>query len=814
MTYPPDPYADAPPPQFDDMPDQTEEPESIPLFPQLVGNQSAIPTRTKPASDQPFTPPTLEEARATLQRVFGYDAFLPGQTAVIENVLHGRDTLNIMPTGGGKSLCYQLPALLFPGLTVVVSPLISLMQDQVDQLREWGVAAAALNSSLPYVVQDEIRTAVYQNQLDLLYLAPETLLKPDTLTLLTNSHLSLFAIDEAHCISAWGHDFRPEYRQLSQVRQMMSGIPCLALTATATERVRQDISNLLSIPPEHEFIASFDRPNLFLAAEPRQRGLDQVTRFLQERKEESGIIYCTTRRQVDELTGHLQHLGYTVLPYHAGLDNATRERNQRRFSLDEVNIIVATVAFGMGIDKSNVRFVLHYNLPKDVESYYQEIGRAGRDGLPSTCHLLYSQQDMMTLQRLIARDEGEGGLARELGREAHLRLQAMWRFAQNHQTCRRHDLLAYFGEQYEAEACETCDNCRQPQEAQAEVDLTVPAQKFLSCVVRTEQIFGMSHIIDVLRGSRAKRVLQKRHDKLSTYGIGQEYSKAQWQEMAHQFIQSGLLAQDAQYGSLTVTDAGWAVMRSQQKFMGRQPQVETRAGGEPTAVVAQHRHPELFAQLRDKRSELAQAQNLPAYVIFSDRSLLEMATYLPTTAVELSHIHGVGEAKMSKYAADFLPILQAFRQAHPDVTPPSRSTTSASSSASRSTNTLKVNHPDLPNDETAQTIRLLIAQQANRTAGIAAAYQIGYEVAEIATAVGIKVGTVVSHLEKSFTQMGHSFPPDRIRAESALDDGTWQQVQTHFGELGTEYLKPVFEAMQEAVPYDELRLARLAFWLQ
>ncbi len=803
--HPPDPYADAPPPQFDDMPDVIEEPTTSPLFSGFPTHQ---PTNKPPS--QPFPPPTLDQARATLQRVFGYPDFLTGQTAVIKNVLHGRDTLNIMPTGGGKSLCYQLPALLFPGLTVVISPLISLMQDQVDQLREWGVAAAALNSTLPYAAQDDIRTAVYQGQLQLLYLAPETLMRPDTLTLLTNSHISLLAIDEAHCISAWGHDFRPEYRQLHAVRQYLPDTPCLALTATATERVRQDIRDLLHIPPEHEFIASFDRPNLFLAAEPRRGGLDQITTFLQAHKEEAGIIYCTTRRQVDELTAHLQHLGYSVLPYHAGIDTRTRELNQRRFSRDEVDMIVATVAFGMGIDKSNVRFVVHYNLPKDLESYYQEIGRAGRDGLPATCHLLYSQQDVNTLQRIMARDENGGQSNGEQGREANLRLQAMWRYAHNQQ-CRRHDLLGYFGETYGQEACETCDNCRQPAPA-AETDLTVPAQKFLSCAVRTEQLFGMSHLISVLRGSRSQKILQKGHDKLSTHGIGQEYSKAQWQEMAHQFIQAGLLTQDLQYGSLKVTDAGWAVMRREETFMGTPPAVETRGMSEPTAVFASHRHPELFAQLRAKRTELATANNLPAYIVFSDRSLAEMATYLPTTAVELSHIHGVGEAKVAKYADDFLPLIRDFRQAHPDITPTPRPSTNASNHAPTTTN---YTNATLPDGETAQTIRLVVAQQANRPAGVAAAYQVGYATQEIAAALGIKPGTVVSNLEKHLMETGLAIiPPERLRAESTLDTTTWERVRESFAELGSERLKPTFEALQEAVSYDDLRLARLIFWLE
>jgi len=590
-----------------------------------------------------------QSVEAILRQVFGYDALRPLQADIIQNVLEKQDTLVVMPTGSGKSLCYQLPALRFEGLTVVVSPLISLMEDQVSQLREWGVAAAFLNSTLGYQEYQQTTAQVRQGRVKLLYAAPETLLRPETLVLLEQSRVDCLAIDEAHCISAWGHDFRPEYRQLRSVRRRLPQAVCIALTATATPRVRQDIQQTLGLDQANTFIASFDRDNLFLEARPRTNGLQQVLDFLAAHRDDSGIIYCSTRRQVDTLTEQLRACGWSALPYHAGLDDATRRRHQRQFTQDDALIMVATVAFGMGIDKSNVRFILHYDLPKDLESYYQQIGRSGRDGLRADCLLLYSYRDVHTINHFIE----QAAPAEQRG--ATMRLQAMLRYAEA-TVCRRRPLLDYFGETYGAHACDMCDVCLAEERPLA--DVTIPAQKFLSCIKRTGERFGANHVIDVLRGSKAKRILQRGHDKLSTYGIGLEFSKKQWQHLARQFIQQGLVDQDLEYGSLTLTAKAYAV------FKGEPVQAELYEEEQKASTA---RSPaqldydtDLFALLRAKRKELADAAHTPPYVIFSDRSLAEMAIYFPQSRASFAHIFGVGQAKLEKYADLFLPIIQAY----------------------------------------------------------------------------------------------------------------------------------------------------------
>jgi ATP-dependent DNA helicase RecQ len=475
----------------------------------------------------PISDRARPEAAAILKQVFGYDTFRPLQAEIIDNLLAGRDTLAVMPTGSGKSLCYQLPALLLDGLTVVVSPLISLMQDQVMQLRELELPAAFLNSTVEYTDFRATAERVRAGKIKLLYTSPETLLRPETLVLLDRSAVHCLAIDEAHCISEWGHDFRPEYRQLQPVRERYRDTVCIALTATATERVRRDIQQRLRFRDENAFVASFDRPNLFLEVRPRHNGLAQLLAFLGNHRDQSGIIYCSMREGVDRLAAALSAAGWSVLPYHAGLDGETRRRNQELFSRDRVPIIVATIAFGMGINKSNVRFVAHFNLPKDIESYYQEIGRAGRDGLRADCLLLYSRADMQTIYRFIE----EGAPSERAGR--HARLQAMSRYAEA-ATCRRTLLLAYFGE--EAAACGFCDNCLAARGEMMQVDVTDAAQKFLGTVQRTREVFGAGHIIDVLRGSPSQRVLRNHHDRLPTYAAGKEHSAAEWRRLAETFI--------------------------------------------------------------------------------------------------------------------------------------------------------------------------------------------------------------------------------------------------------------------------------------
>ncbi|MGD2049160.1 MAG: DNA helicase RecQ, partial [Chloroflexota bacterium] len=540
--------------------------------------------------------------RDILQDVFGYDDFWPLQAEIIDNILRKKDSLAIMPTGGGKSLCYQLPALIFEGLTVVVSPLISLMQDQVDQLHEWGIPAVFLNSFLGFGEYIETTRRLRQGAVKLLYLAPETLLRPETLLLLEGCRVDCLTIDEAHCISSWGHDFRPDYRQLMSVRQRFPSAVCFALTATATPRVRQDIKEQLAIEDADEFIGSFNRKNLFLEVLPKIDGCAQLLSFLEDRREQSGIIYCATRRQVDELSAELQEAGWSVLPYHAGLDTATRQQHQTRFSRDDVQIMVATVAFGMGIDKSNVRFVVHYDLPKDIESYYQEIGRAGRDGLRADCILFFSYGDVHTIKHFIEKMEVSER------RGANLRLGALIRYADS-KTCRRKPLLKYFGEPYDAVSCAMCDNCQS--EEKELVDMTVQAQMFLSCVKRTGERFGITYTVDVLRGSKAKRILQNRHDKVSTYGIGRDYTKKEWTNMAHQFIEQGLLIQDMDHGGLKLTPSAHDVFRGKM-VMGAPLEKGVRHARSRKETPKYDAA--LFELLRNKRKELADAAGVPPFV--------------------------------------------------------------------------------------------------------------------------------------------------------------------------------------------------------
>jgi len=722
----------------------------------------------------------LAAARALLKRVFGYDDFRPLQEAIVGNVLDGRDSLAVMPTGSGKSLCYQLPALLFSGLTVVVSPLISLMEDQVMQLRELGVPATYLNSTLDYASSVAIAGDVAAGRYKLLYTAPETLLRPETLALLDRCRVDCLTIDEAHCISEWGHDFRPEYRQLAAVRRRLPDAVCLAVTATATERVRQDIRASLGIPGASEFLSSFDRPNLFLAVEPRPDGLAQTLAFLEAHRGEAGIIYCSTRGRVDTLTAQLNARGWAALPYHAGLDTATRQANQRRFTYDETPIIVATIAFGMGINKSNVRFVIHHDLPKDLESYYQQIGRAGRDGLRADCLLLHSYQDVATISYLI--DQGDP--AQRPG--AMARLQAMLAFAEA-DDCRRRSLLTYFGEEADREPCGNCDNCLAGDEERA--DLTIPAQKFLSCVRRTGEIFGAGHIIDVLRGSRAEAVLSRGHDRLSTYGIGGEYSRKEWQQLARQFIRKGLLAQDMTHGSLTVTDSGWAVMKGG-LFHGAPPLADRPVARQ--ALTTEY-DSELFERLRGVRQRLARAAGVPPYIIFPDAALADMAAHYPQSADSLGQMQGVGAVKLERYGDAFLEAIRAYCAERGLAEKPKWSAPRATGRASTTTGATGV--PTNGNRRREEVLEL---------------YRQGRSLQELADAFGVKPRTVLTYLWEA-VQDGYSIAPEPLLRESALPDGEQARVLQVFAELGADFLRPVYDALEESVTFDELRLLRLYY---
>jgi len=713
----------------------------------------------------------MDDARRMLKEVFGFDDFLPTQEAVVRSVLDGRDTLGIMPTGGGKSLCYQLPALLFPGLTVVVSPLIALMQDQVDQLRAYDIQAAFLNSSLTNAEHQRVMERARSGHLKLLYMAPETLLRPETLVLLDHCQVNCLTIDEAHCISQWGHDFRPEYRQLVSVRRRFPDATLLAVTATATERVRADIRQSLGVPSAAEFVASFDRTNLNLVVRPKTNSFDQLVEFLRAHPGESGIVYCLARKTVDQTADALRRLGFSALPYHAGLDDATRRGNQRAFVRDDVAIIVATVAFGMGINKSNVRFVVHFNLPRDLESYYQEIGRAGRDGLPADCLLLFSQNDLQGL-RLLIMDSKDA----QQQVEAEMRLQAMLRYAQT-TGCRRAFLLPYFGEDY-SPPCGHCDNCTSHRDPAQ--DLTVPAQKFISCVKRTGQRFGINHIVDILRGSRSRGVLARGHERLSTYGIGREFSKSQWQYLAHQFITQGLLNQDPQHGGLSLTTEGMAVLKGR-PFYGTQPKTTPPA---VTVSEATPHDPILFDQLRQVRRKLADEEGVPAYVILHDRSLMEMATYFPRSVESMTDVYGVGRRKAEKYGPAFVATITAYCMEH---------------GIQESTRPVRVTAPRIkaPGARTLQVVQV---------------FQEGRTVSETAETLGIAPSTVLEHLRR-FTQNDGQLDPDRLLEDVTLTADEQAAVFDALADLGTSALAPVFDAVGQRVSYEDLHRLRLYYEL-
>ncbi|RKU12755.1 hypothetical protein C6502_05260 [Candidatus Poribacteria bacterium] len=513
----------------------------------------SIEVKSPPPQRLSQTPPEV------LKDVFGYDQFRPLQEKIINHILNRHDALIVLPTGGGKSLCYQLPALIFDGVTVVVSPLISLMQDQVMQLQQRGIQSVFLNSTVSNPEYVATMQRVRQGKVKLLYVAPETLVRPEILLMLDESNVACLAIDEAHCISQWGHDFRPEYRQLVSVLERFETAVCVALTATATPRVREDIKKSLNIKEDNEFIASFDRENLFMGIELKGRLLRQTVTFLNAHRDESGIIYCQTKKQVESLSRRLVERGISALPYHADLDSATRKQNQEAFINGNTRVIVATIAFGMGIDKEDVRFVLHAGLPQNPESYYQEIGRAGRDGHQAECLLLFNYSDIDTIHHFI----DQGASAEREGRLDRLQTLIEWT---NSIECRRKGLLAYFGEQYEKQNCGMCDNCRKAE--MERVDLTKPAHKFLSCIIETKETFGVDHIIKVLRGSKARKVVNNRHNQLSTYGTGREYDRTQWKHLALQFLQHGLLNRDLQHGSLRLTNNGHAVLKGEMQFMG------------------------------------------------------------------------------------------------------------------------------------------------------------------------------------------------------------------------------------------------------
>jgi len=595
----------------------------------------------------------MQRARHILKSVFGYDDFRHHQQEIIATLTGGRDALILMPTGGGKSICYQIPALLRDGTGIVVSPLIALMQDQVDALNQLGIRAAFLNSTLSIAEQHDIERQLLAGDLDLLYLAPERLLNPATLALLSRAQLSLFAIDEAHCVSQWGHDFRKEYQQLSMLHERFPEVPRIALTATADARTRQEIVAQLALDGAAVFVNSFDRPNIHYAISENGGGREALWRFIAERHpEDAGIVYCQTRKGVEQVAAWLSGKGREALPYHAGLEQAVRQRNQQRFLREDGLIVVATIAFGMGIDKPDVRFVAHLNLPKSIESYYQETGRAGRDGLPADAWMSYGLQDVVSLRMFTDNSDAEEQFKRIMRQKTDAMLGLCELTG-----CRRIALLGYFGETL-AKPCGNCDNCLNPP---ATWDATVAAQKVLSCVYRTGERFGVQYAIDVLTGTQDERISRNGHDRLTTFGIGVEHTAIEWRGVFRQLIAHGYLASDAEgYGVLKLTPKAWPLLRRGEtpQVMLRALRTESSSGSKPkvstaaTALVSADR--DLFEALRALRLKLAREQEVPPYVIFPDRTLAAMATMRPSSETGLLDVPGVGKAKCARYGHVFL----------------------------------------------------------------------------------------------------------------------------------------------------------------
>jgi len=591
----------------------------------------------------------------TLKKYFGYDEFRPLQAEIISHILEKNNAFVLMPTGGGKSLCYQLPALKFSGITLVISPLIALMKDQVDALKANGISAEFINSSLTPAEINQIQNRAKKGEIKILYLAPERLALDYFQTFLKILEISLIAIDEAHCISEWGHDFRPDYRNLSKLRNIFPKVPMLALTATATDRVREDIVKQLKMKDASVFISSFNRPNLAYVVRPKKNALANLIKLLKKYQDRSVIIYCFSRKETESISANLKQEGFRALPYHAGLESNLRRKTQEKFVRDEIQIIVATIAFGMGIDKPDVRLIVHYSLPKSIEGYYQETGRAGRDGLPSECVLFYSYGDTIKHNFFLRdiQDENER-------KSAEQKLAQVVEYAEL-RTCRRKYLLEYFSEKQIAEYCGGCDVCLRPKE---EVDATIIVQKILSAIVRTGERFGGRYILGVLRGSRAQKILDRKHDQLSVFGIAKDTSEEEISYFISLLLTKNLISKsDSEYPTLNLTNQGKKFLNKREKIILPSPQFEKET--EPVLEIKRKKglleyNPKLFEQLRILRKELANQKKVPPFIIFSDVSLQEMAFYFPQNAESFLQISGVGAMKLKEYGKVFLPVIKSF----------------------------------------------------------------------------------------------------------------------------------------------------------
>ncbi|MDV3347119.1 DNA helicase RecQ [Leptothoe sp. LEGE 181152] len=720
--------------------------------------------------------PSLE---AALKHFFGYDDFRHYQRVIIEQVLKNQDVLVIMPTGGGKSLCYQLPALLRLGVTIVVSPLIALMQDQVRSLADNGIAATFLNSSLTFNEVRDREQALLRGDIKLLYLAPERLMNPSFWPLLEQIQqtvgLSAFAIDEAHCVSEWGHDFRPEYRQLFQLKQQFPQVPVMALTATATERVRQDIIQQLRLNDPQVFVSGFNRQNLYYEVTPKTKQSYDHLLKLAKQQSGAGIIYCLSRKRVNEIAFRLKQDGISALPYHAGLSAKERQGNQEQFIRDDVRIIVATIAFGMGINKPDVRFVIHYDLPRTIESYYQESGRAGRDGDPANCTVFFSYADVATVEYLISQkpDEQEQRIARQ-------QLRHVINYAES-AVCRRKIQLSYFGESFPGD-CQNCDNCLNPVPLE---DWTIEAQKFLSCVARCQERFGMNHIIDVLRGSRKKRLVELGHDRLSTYGIGQDHSVDDWRQLCRSLLHQELVSETTDgYSVLKLNSGSWQVLKKEipvniHVFKRAESTKATKATDE---VQLNADETLLLEQLRGLRKRLADEQSVPPYIVFADASLRQMAQQRPVTTDAFATISGVGRRKLEQYGQVFTQEIQHFCQSH-NLTPNNNITGSSAI-------------PETRRSSSELTSTYIITHQL---------HQQGLSPSEIALDRGLRLGTIIEHLNQ-LIEMGQD-----VDLNALVSPERQVPIFEAIEKVGSHSLRTIRDELGETFDYNEIRLVRAAW---
>jgi len=709
-----------------------------------------------------------------LRKLFGFSTFRANQEEIVQAILAGRDVFAVMPTGGGKSLCYQLPASLMDGTCLVVSPLISLMKDQVDAANAFGMKAGLLNSTLSMAEQQEVLGRLQGGGYDLLYLSPERLALPGFLERLKRAPLSFVAVDEAHCISEWGHDFRPDYLALSSLRRELPGVALTAFTATATRKVEEDIIRRLALESPLMTRASFDRPNLFYQVQPREQVNSQIEAVVAAHPEEAGIIYRLSRADVEKTAAWLRERGVKALPYHAGLDSRTRSRNQEAFNRDEVQVVVATVAFGMGIDKSNVRFVIHGDLPKNMESYYQETGRAGRDGEPALCLLLYARGDYFRLRKFIDQLAGEeerrAGLA-QLGR--------MMDFAEQ-PVCRRRAVLRYFDEGYDRENCGACDICVQGVES---VDATTEAQMVMSAIYRTGQRFGTGHIIDIVCGAETARIRDLGHDQLKTYGVGRDRGKRFWRQLVENMLGEGLLVSAGEpYPLLHITTAGEEVLYGRARYMTCRMRKEEKGKGAAVSPSVSY-DPTLFAILRQLRRDMAEKEGVPPFVLFSDKSLHQMCSCFPQTPEAMLVIHGVGQVKLERYGKPFLEAIAAYVADNPDAVQqqeqqawPAKAVAPAQGKRhSHGATTLN------------ETLRLATA---------------GLGIEEIAAQRGLKSSTIAAHLGE-LLQQGQALDIDRF-----VDPQVREEMTELFRSHGLFYLKPIVEAMAGRAGYDQAHIVR------